>query len=458
MAKALPQFLNLNTLRDLKLQGELAAAAYEDGRRPDGFRDVNLAAIGVDEGNIAGPFFDNGGASARLMARDGDWYLAFRGTDSNDDLLDFLSEEDEYIERFDDLLNAISRADNFDGKLFVTGHSLGGAVSHLLNEDRGDYGAAIRSADYFSFASPIFDNPGKVASYGHANDGIYGLDEDVDPPFVERVFYYTDEDGTDQPDPQDEDNEPIHAIESHVEGLARIIASDAFDPQYGLTERRGLSLDQTVVLSGTHDKVVLSDALEGDVVLLGVDGRLGGEAKANVDLSDILYGRDVGSVSDWIDGMRGSDLLIGLAGADRLIGGAGADTLKGGSGADDLFGGAGRDVLIGGRGRDEFVFDKARGEADVVRDFHAASDGRDGQRDLLVIEARGFEARRGDEFDVFNSRSDWSDRGDEVGVFYQRRSGDVFFDADGKGGDGALLVATLRDGPDSLRASDIDLI
>ncbi|RXF73532.1 hypothetical protein [Hansschlegelia zhihuaiae] len=451
MANALPQFLNVSILQELKLQAELAAAAYDDGDKPKGFKDVDLESIGVASDNIDGKFFENDGAAARLMSRGGDWYLSFRGTDSTEDLLDFIADQDDYIDKFDDLLSSISTTGKFDGKLFVTGHSLGGAASHLLHEERGDFSAAVRNADYFSFASPIFKDGDQVASYGHANDAIYGLDDDGGPPFVKEVFYYTDEVGTQQPDAEDDDNEPLHAIENHVEGLQRMIDADVFRPDFGLQDRRGLSLDQQVVIVGDHGRVSITDDFGGSVVILGVDGRLPGEDRDEIDVSDVIIGRDEAG-KDWIDGMRGADELIGRAGADRLIGGVGADSLNGGSGGDRLWGGAGRDSLFGGKGADDFVFDKAQGQADVVRDFHR------GHNDTLVIDVSAFGGDATGDFDVFNGRTQPDARGDGPAVLYARSSGNVFFDADGRGGDDALLVATLRDGPDSLKAGNIDLI
>ncbi|MET0313559.1 MAG: hypothetical protein ABW275_04135, partial [Hansschlegelia sp.] len=429
MAKtALPtDFLPLETLQTLKLQGELASAAYSDGKLPAGWTDVDLKAIGVDPSNIDGKFFENGDAAARLMTNaDGDYALAFRGTDSDADIVDYLKLGSDYVGEFDDLLNAVAKLD-LDGKLSITGHSLGGAAVHELHDDRADYGGSLVTAKYYSFASPIFEDPNKVASFGYANDQIYGLQADNPPPFVKNVFWYTSQNGIDKPDDLDFSETEAHAIDNQVDGLGRIIASDVFDPRYGLVDERGLDLSLTVILDGTHKTVHIPDDADGTVVFLGVDGRLPGETRAEADTSDrIVGGADTKQV-EWIDGMAGNDAISGKGGDDHLFGETGKDTLVGGGGRDVLNGGAQVDTLGGGHGADVFLFANVQGgKADTILDFSAA------QGDVIEIDTQTFGGTATDHPDIITGAS--APKATEAGVstvLYASGSGRLFYDADG---------------------------
>lgn len=452
MANALPNdFLSQNILKTLELQAEVASAAYADGTRPDGFKDVNIEKLGVDPGSIDGPFFENGDAVARVMKKDGDFYIAFRGTDDPGDFFDYLDIEDDYIQEFDQLLNEIS--DDISGKLYVTGHSLGAAAVHQLQEDKSQYGKAYQNADYFSFGSPIFDNPAGVAVYGHANDAIYGIAEDGPPPYVSNVFWYRDDIGIETPDATDEENEAPHSIDNMADGLDRIMGSDVFRPEFGLVEKRGLDLSVTTIITGSHDDIVMPDAddLAGTMVLLGVDGRLPTESKAQIDRSDVIFGRDIAGSKDWIDGMSGDDRIEARAGDDRLIGGDGADVLKGGAGADVIYGGANKDDLSGGKGADRFVFSDRQDNADVVLDFSK------GQNDVLAIDVGTFGGSKG-ELDIVNGGKRPDPDGGGETALYARSSGKLFYDPDGDGNGDAVLIAVLKDGPDKLQGDDVILV
>ena len=451
MANALPDdFLSMKILKTLELQAEVANAAYADGDVPKGFKSVDIEKFGVDPGNIDGPFFENGDAVARLLKKDGDFYLTFRGTDTTGDFFDYLNIEDDYIKEFDQLLNEIS--DDISGsQLYVSGHSLGAAAVHQLQEDKAQYGKAYENADYFSFGSPIFDNPAGVAVYGHANDAIYGIAEDGAPPYVKNVFWYRDETGIETNDATDEENEAPHSIENMADGLDRIMASDVFRPDFGLVEKRGLDLSVTTIIVGSHETIEMpnADDLAGTMVLLGVDGRLPTENKAQVDRSDVILGRDEKGSQDWIDGLSGDDKIVARAGNDRLIGGDGADALKGGSGADILYGGADVDDLTGGKGGDRFVFADKQSNADLVLDF--------GKGDMLAIDVGTFGGSKGG-FDIVNGGKSPDAESDNETVLYASNSGKLFYDADGTGDQDQTLIAILKDGPDRLQTGDVTLV
>jgi Ca2+-binding RTX toxin-like protein len=115
------------------------------------------------------------------------------------------------------------------------------------------------------------------------------------------------------------------------------------------------------------------------------------------------------------------------------------DTLIGGDGDDSLHGQGGNDRLIGGDGGDRFVFDTALDPAsnvDDVRDFVP----RDGDRIVLsraIFTDIGAKLSKG-EFHIGKKAEDGNDR-----IIYNKKSGGMSFDDDGRGGDSAVLFAML---------------
>ena len=128
----------------------------------------------------------------------------------------------------------------------------------------------------------------------------------------------------------------------------------------------------------------------------------------------------------------------GKAGSDTLLGQAKADTLNGGNGNDDLYGGKGNDDLIGGKGKDTFFFTDAlnsKHNVDTIEDFKPGSDiiGLDAG----VFSALGSKVGSG-EFVVAGHARDCNDY-----LIYDATKGKLFYDHDGKGGDGQVLFARI---------------
>lgn len=203
----------------------------------------------------------------------------------------------------------------------------------------------------------------------------------------------------------------------HMEGGAGndvYIADNALDHTH---EKAGGGTD-TVRASVSF---VLDDDVE-HLVLTG-SAAIGGTGNA---LDNNLYGNNAGN------------LLRGGAGNDRLIGRGGDDTLAGG---------AGHDVLVGGAGRDTFVFNHfpaSNAEADRITDFaHAEHDVLRFSRNVFggfaqtgMLSADAFYSATG-----ARAAHDSTDR-----VIYDPASGKLFYDSDGTGAAGAVLVAILGDG------------
>src|ERR687895_338960 len=151
---------------------------------------------------------------------------------------------------------------------------------------------------------------------------------------------------------------------------------------------------------------------------------------------------------------------LGGNGLTNLLTGSTANNYLYGAGGDDtLDGGAGNDTLEGWTGYDRYLFSAAPGaaNADTIVGFVGGSSekiwlGTGAHANLGALgnftatDAR-FAAGAG-----FNSARDSTDR-----VVYNTTTGQLWYDADGLGGQGAQLIATLQGAP-TLRAADIVVV
>jgi len=135
------------------------------------------------------------------------------------------------------------------------------------------------------------------------------------------------------------------------------------------------------------------------------------------------------SINNTLDGAGGNDILLGKLGNDTLIGGAGNDTLVGDVGAD---------ILTGGSGKDVFCFQSKTQGIDKITDFSVIDD-------TIQVSRAGFgggliagKAISSAQFRVGSTAGNSSDR-----FIYNRNTGTLFFDADGRGGSSQTQIATL---------------
>lgn len=175
------------------------------------------------------------------------------------------------------------------------------------------------------------------------------------------------------------------------------------------------------------------------------EGGTGNDAAYGADGNDIIFGGD------------GDDAgVIAVAGGDFFIfaglrGGDGNDLIDGGRGNDELYGENGNDILTGGEGADKFLFTVAPGPAnfDQVDDFES-------RLDKIVLSQAVFTGigptLEKAEFVLGNKAHDADDR-----IGYNRDSGRVWWDGDGKGGAAKVIFADLDDGP-KLKYTDFALI
>ena len=154
---------------------------------------------------------------------------------------------------------------------------------------------------------------------------------------------------------------------------------------------------------------------------------------ANSDAGDSLVIHALAG-NDTIDASPLTADLITLT----VDGGAGNDKISGGDGADLIDGGTGKDQLSGGGGDDHFVFDTTLGDnnVDTIADFTVSAD-------TMLLDHRIFDALPAggldpDAFFTGKAAHDGSDR-----IVYDDKTGKLFYDADGNGGDAAVLFAKL---------------
>lgn len=143
------------------------------------------------------------------------------------------------------------------------------------------------------------------------------------------------------------------------------------------------------------------------------------------------------------------DSLTGNDADNSFYGDAGNDSIAGGGGNDTLNGATGQDRLTGGTGADVFVFDSWDGSnpfGDTITDFVSGTD----RLAFVTADFDGMDAE-------VRFRIGTSAGGSGESWFYFNNATDrLFWDADGNGGNAAILVATLT-GVNALTAADFDL-
>jgi Ca2+-binding RTX toxin-like protein len=171
-----------------------------------------------------------------------------------------------------------------------------------------------------------------------------------------------------------------------------------------------------------------------------------GTKKANtVDASHAIKSLAATGEEDYIDGKKGNDKLNGLGGNDTLIGGAGRDALTGA---------AGWDRLDGGKDADRFVFStKFDGSADLIVKFEHDKDEIALKKG--VVKAIGSSLSDG-EFYAKAGAVKAHDKSDHI--IYNKTTGDLYYDKDGKGHTAAIHFATLGNHPGSLDHGDFVIV
>ncbi|HEY8383504.1 MAG TPA: hypothetical protein VIL09_15255 [Microvirga sp.] len=150
-----------------------------------------------------------------------------------------------------------------------------------------------------------------------------------------------------------------------------------------------------------------------------------------------------GNPTTTIMGTNGVDVLRGSAADERILGLSGNDTLYGEGGVDAVSGGLGRDVLWGGAGRDVFIFDskvaaRRNTNVDKIKDFKVVDDTVSLSKGIFKALGKKQSTLGKDAFWAGSEAHDANDR-----VVYNKKTGALFYDADGTGSAAAIQIATL---------------
>lgn len=147
---------------------------------------------------------------------------------------------------------------------------------------------------------------------------------------------------------------------------------------------------------------------------------------------------------NFIMAQGGSDKVSGGAGNDVLLGGEGIDTLDGGDGSDFLMADFGKDVLTGGKGKDYFTFiaKPAKGANSAkITDFTVKEDKILLAKSVFKKAMSDKGVLKADNFYKGVGATQGKDKNDHI--IFDTRSGKLYYDADGVGGQKAELFAQL---------------
>ncbi|MGO4523314.1 cadherin domain-containing protein [Microvirga sp. 2MCAF35] len=147
-----------------------------------------------------------------------------------------------------------------------------------------------------------------------------------------------------------------------------------------------------------------------------------------------------------LKGDAGNDTLVGKGANDILYGFGGKDRLYGNNGNDMLSGGLDNDTLEGGAGQDIFVFDaklaktnklNKKQNLDRISDLAVADDTIHLKKSVFSKIKKTGVLKKG-EFFIGSAAHDRDDH-----VIYNKKTGALFYDADGTGAKEAIQFATL---------------
>jgi Ca2+-binding RTX toxin-like protein len=323
--------------------------------------------------------------------------------------------------------NLISAFDNYVGKasngiqhVYITGHSLGGAMAIEYMEAAAHLNNPLYQA--ITFAAPAFtDGVGDRKEYSD-DSRITQIEIARDPvPETWDTFINESRPGNfirfEGDKTKGENNYEV--VNNHSMDYYRNIADnvDAASWKTILAETG----DQTVYLGGSR---TVSNQVETFT------------ASTNNDKLDDPILSDY----HFFYGGKGNDTLTGGGASEIFLGGVGNDSLIGGGDADRLYGGAGNDVLTGGSGKDTFIFDTTLNSTtnlDTIKDFNATDD-------TLWFNHAIFSAFTGagflgtGEFIIGIAALDSNDH-----FIYNNSNGGLYYDDDGNGADAAIEVALL---------------
>lgn len=218
---------------------------------------------------------------------------------------------------------------------------------------------------------------------------------------------------------------------SNINGTGNVL-NNTLRGNAGNNILNGKEGNDTLIGGLGNDIYIVNDA--GDQVTEGVN------EGTDVILASVSY-----TLSDNVEhlGLTGSENLNATGNKldNIIVGNAGVNTLDGGAGNDILIGAGGADVLKGGTGADKFGFTAPTDKLDRIMDFSRQ------EGDKIVFLTSGFSGLsagniRRNQFVLGKKAKDANDR-----LIYNKKKGELFYDADGKGGAAQVKIATFDNKP-----------
>lgn len=273
-------------------------------------------------------YYDNSSSQAFVAEKGSILAIAFRGTDDPYSDLPGLLNQSALYENYEELIDSIalylaSPEGEHIGQVYVTGHSLGGAMAEVFAvTDDGTFGLPITIVD---FGSPGIDPTEYDAETSLSGDIIHftHLDDPIPDLRPEWEFHGTETEIFLPPliaDPFDISQHSMLLYQTNLEELTASIFYDQITP---------------------FTKIVIGESERGNVL----------ESSKNTNFNDtITIFNEI--APHLILGLGGNDNLTGYIGNDLISGDEGNDILNGSGGDDTLFGGAGNDTIDGGSDTD----------------------------------------------------------------------------------------------------------
>ena len=213
-------------------------------------------------------------------------------------------------------------------------------------------------------------------------------------------------------------------------------------------KKSGTALDD-ILKGGTLKGKDTIKGLAGDDKIYGEGGDDKLYGGAGIDLVKGDAGNDLvkgDADNDKVYGGSGNDSVYGGAGNDKVYGDAGNDLVKGDAGNDTIYGGAGIDKLYGGSGQDVFVFNtkaNAKTNLDQVKDFKVKDDTiwLDNKYFTKLGKAGSEAAPAALNKNFLRIGEKAKDKNDYI--IYDKKTGILYYDADGSGKKAAVEIAKL---------------